>query len=297
MIIISYSITNFFLQVKTFFKFLTVLIIIGLTSCASTSGLVTRAVSYQSVRSVQNKGSVPSNAKIIVGYSITPQGQIVGIVMNQTDDIMIIDQTQSFFVNTNGLSMSYYDPTIHSSSNTTFSSYTEGATVNLGAIAGALGIGGRIGGALSGVTVGGAETNGTSTTNTITFADQPQIRLAPHSHGALSKNFQITGVGKESIFSSQECVRNFSSTNASLRFSVCISYSFDGTNFKKLITEFYVNSQLTYPVTRTGNVNDVLRVILQRKPDAINEQWWMIQSVCNMGYNDNIYEGSFVDWQ
>ncbi len=271
------------------------LLLLLVTSCGS-GKLVTTAVSYQSVRTVQYKDKVPSNAKIAVGYSITPGGQLVAIVENRTDEIMIIDQIKSFFVNTDGKSTSYYDPTVRTTTNTSYGSNTTGATVNLGAIAGALGIGGPIGSLLGGVNVGESNTLGSSTTNTTYFADQPQISLAPKSHGAMSKNFSISGVGTKY---DTETYSTFTSDNSYLKFSVCISYSVDGGNsFDKIVTPFYVNSLMVCPVKRHGKVNEALRTILQHKPDAIHEQWWVLKSVNTMdNKNDNVWEGSFLDWK
>ena len=116
------------------------LLLMGLVviSCGSSERLVTSAVAYQSVRTVQYKPEIPDDATIAVGYSITPYGALVAVVQNLAEEIMIIDQTKSFFVNSDGKSISYYDPTIKTTSNTSLESTTSGATVNLGAVVGFL---------------------------------------------------------------------------------------------------------------------------------------------------------------
>lgn len=267
------------------------------TSCGTSNKLTTTAVSYQSVRTAQYKEKVPSHAKIAINYSITPEGRLIAIVKNLTDDIMVIDQTKSFFISPDGKSTSYYDPTVRSTANTSFTSETDGTSVNLGAVAGAFGVGGPIRGLLGGVTMSSATTEGSATTQTVTFADQPQISLAPRSQGAMSKQFPIHGVGK--INHVLETNSNYSYNDSYCKFSVCISYSLDGANsFEKIETPFYVNSLIVCPVNEHGRVNAALRKVLQNKPDAIHEQWWMLRSVSNLETEfDNICEGSFLDWQ
>lgn len=270
---------------------------LALFSCASAK-LVSYSVAYQSVRTADSKHEVPSNAKIIVAYSITTDGDIIAAVRNFTDEIMIIDQTKSFFVNSNGESTSYYDPTIRSSSTTHYSSTTDAISVNIGAIGGFLGIGGPLGGLLNGLSVGEAETEGYSTTEMTLFADQPQISLAPHSHGVMSKKFSITGVGRPYLKYLSETNTTFTPENSNCKFKVCISYSLDGgSSFEKLITSFYVNSIITCPVTSHGKVNDALRKVLSQKSDAIHESWWMLYSVNNILCDDSFFNGTLTDYQ
>lgn len=276
------------------------LLLMGLVviSCGSSERLVTSAVAYQSVRTVQYKPEIPDDATIAVGYSITPYGALVAVVQNLTEEIMIIDQTKSFFVNSDGKSISYYDPTIKTTSNTSLESTTSGATVNLGAVGGALGIGGALGGLLRGINVGKSNTLGSSTTTTTYFADQPQISLAPKSHGAMSKTFSIAGVGSASLKNSGVMTSTYTSDNSYCKFSVCISYSVDGgLTFDKIVTPFYVNSVIICPVRSHGKVNTALREVLSNKPDAIHEPWWMLYAITNLGENDILYQGALTDYK
>ena len=173
----------------------------ALASCGSQK-LTTSSVGYQSIRTKHaqptTSSPIPEEAKIAVAYTISEEGELTAIVYNRTSEIMTIDQTMSFFVNSDGMSTSYYDPTVRTTSVTDMSSTTKGASVNLGAIAGALGVGGTIGQLASGVNVGGSGTNGSATTNTTYIADQPRVSLAPHSNGAMSKTFSIKGIGSNS---------------------------------------------------------------------------------------------------
>ena len=272
--------------------------VLTLASCGTVGQLVTNAVAYQSVHSTRHCIEIPDDATVAVGYSITDNGEIIAVVRNLTDEILIIDQTKSFFVNSDGLSTSYYDPTVHTTSTTSINSETAGASVNLGAIGSALGIGGPIGSLLSGVNVGGSNTVGASTSNTIYFADQPQIALAPKSHGAMSKNFQIKGIGKNSLNISNPTNMIYTPQNSPCKFSVCISYSVDGgATFEKLVTDFYLNALIVSPVAQHGKVNDALRAIYADKPDAINEPWWMVHAVNNYLQDNGVAQGIIIDFQ
>lgn len=80
---------------------------------------------------------------------------------------------------------------------------------------------------------------------------------------------------------------------------MCISYSTDGgQTFDKLVTEFYANSKIIIPVEKHGMVNDALRQIYQLKPDAINENLWLLNfnSSLNNGYNSEV-KGLLYDFK
>ena len=269
-----------------------------LCSCGSEK-LVTSAVAYQSVRTEQYKVDVPQNAQILVAYSISADGDLFVTVKNMTDEIMIIDQTKSFLVNSDGNSISYYDPTVRTTSTTDLSSASKGASVNLGAIGGALGISGPLGGILNGINVGGSESSGVSTTTTTMIADQPQYSIGPKGMATLSKQYKIKGIGRESLKYASSGSQSFSVSVAPLKFSVCISYSVDGGNsFDKIVTSFYQNSQVVCPVGKPGKVNDAVRNVLMQKQDALNESWWLLYSVNNVNLgNDHIMRGALIDFK
>lgn len=248
-----------------------------LTSCGSK--LVTTGIGYQSVRTEFTQPTkIPEAAKIAVCYDIDSDGSITAIVFNPTDEIMIIDQTKSFFVNSDGTSISYFDPTVRTTSTTDLSSGTKGASVNLGAIGGALGIGGTLGGLLQGINVGGSSTNGQSVTNATYIADLPQVSIAPHGSGTMSKVYQVSGLGRPALkISGNYSIPNMTAENSPCKFSVCISYSLDnGETFNKLVTNFYANSIITRPVYDTKKINNTLREVYQSKPDLLYEPWWIL---------------------
>lgn len=145
---------------KTFRLAICAMGLVGLVSSCGTK-LVTTAVAYQSVRTTFTQPSeIPQEAKIAVCYDIDEDGKLNAVVFNRTSEIMIIDQTKSFFVNSDGQSTSYFDPTVRTTSQTDMSSATKGASVNLGAVGNALGIGGPLGSLLGGINVGGSSLEG-----------------------------------------------------------------------------------------------------------------------------------------
>lgn len=267
-------------------------------SCSSGKNLVTSSVGYQSVRTTfRQPTEIPDDAEIVIAYGISADGVLIPVVENRTSEIMIIDQTMSFFVNTNGNSTSYYDPTVRTTEVTNHSSNTKGTSVNLGAVAGVFGIGGKLGGLLGGVNVGNANTEGTSISNVTTIADQPRVSLAPKSKGQMSKSFHVFGIGRGALNVERNNVY-LSSTEAP-KFSVCISYSLDGgASFKKIVSDFYVNSDIVVPVRSKGKVNNSLRTIFTTKSNAMDEFWWLLYFNNNIGGNDTMCKGGvFVDYQ
>lgn len=266
-------------------------------SCSSSTTLVTKSVAYQSVRPVNYKSTIPDNAKIIVGYSLTPDGEIAIVVKNNTNEIMIIDQTKSFLVNSDGKSISYYDPTVRVTSNTISNSKSTGGSVNLGAITSALGIGGFFGQISNGINVGGSNTNGVSTTNTTYFADQPQVSLGPKGMGTMSKLYEVGKLGKSFLSGLAESNNTFSTSNSYCRFSVCISYSLDnGKTFDKIVTDFYSNSLIVCPVRTHGRVNEALRNLMTSKTDALYEPWYILYFDSDQ-LNQNMIIGAITDYK
>ena len=147
-------------SMKVFRSLLCLCAAAGLLSSCSSQKLNVTGVGYQSIRTEFAQEPVPEDAKIEVTYFFDTDGSIVPRVKNLTDQVMTIDQTLSFFINTDGRSTSYYDPTVRTTTTTDYASNTTGASVNLGAVAGAFGVGGIVGGVLSGINVGESNTGG-----------------------------------------------------------------------------------------------------------------------------------------
>lgn len=125
-------------------------------------------------------------------------------VHNKTDHVVYVDLGSTFRVMKDGSSKVYFD-----NSQTTISkSSGSGMGVNLGAIAGVMGVGGTLGTLANGVSVGG----GSSTTVSKVYAQQRVMAIPPHGRIPLEKykleriktwRFEIMSDGEE-----LECVFN-----------------------------------------------------------------------------------------
>ena len=286
-----------------YLKFLSLLGYMAIMASCSSTKLTTTSVAYQSVTTKHAQPTeaspIPEDAKIAVAYMISDEGDLTAVVYNRTSEIMTIDQTMSFFVNSDGTSTSYYDPTVRTTSTTDLSTVSKCASVNLGSVAGAFGIGGVVGQLANGINVGGSGTSGQSLTNTTYVADQPRISLSPKSNGAMSKVFKVAGIGKAALKQGSGTFSMLSEKESYCRFSVCISYSVDGGNtFDKIVTDFYADSKVVVPVVRHGFVNEALRQVYTAKPDALKEPWWMLYFVNNVDLgNDCKVQGVLYDYQ
>lgn len=246
-----------------------------------TPGFKTYCIGYQSVRTTfEQPEQVPANAQIAVFYTFTYDGKLVATVYNRTDEILTIDQTKSFFVDTDGTSTSYYDPTIRTTTTTDMQSSSTGASMNLGALAGAVGIGGTVGRLLGGINVGGSSGGATAISNTTYRADMQQISIGPRGNGNMTKQFNVTGLGSDYIDQHKtSAVINpyFNPDTSPKKFSVCITYSTDeGASYRKLVTNFYVSGEIIQPVENSKNLNATLRKIYESKPDALYQPWYIL---------------------
>lgn len=280
-------------SVKT--SFITVLAAAMLSSC-STQYLNVTGVAYQSIRAknpVASKLDIPQDATIIVSCQVGANGEFDVLVQNNSDKIMTIDRTKSFFRNQSGNSIPYYDPTVKVQSQSTMVGGETGASVNLGSIASAAGIGGILGTALGGVNVGGSKSKATTNTNTTYIVDQPQISIAPHGQASMGRTFMIEGVGlsflNQAISSTSTDVCNeFTPVQTYAACNLCISYSVDdGKTFDTILTDIYANSLLVSKVKQEGQVNDALRTIYINKSDALTEPWYALYFQSDAKQNNN----------
>ncbi len=108
----------------------------------------------------------------VVGYRIH--------LKNKTNRMIYVDLANTFRIMNNGASKVYYD----GSQVTETKGGSTGGAVNLGAIAGGVGVGGAIGTIASGINVGGARQNSTSQTfgtqRIITIPPMGKVELPPH---------------------------------------------------------------------------------------------------------------------
>lgn len=298
---------------KFFIKWISVAISsLALVSCSS-GELMVSSVGYQSIRTTfAQPKKIPDSAKIAVEYFINPQGELLAVVYNLSNDIITIDQTKSFLINTNGQSLSYYDPTIKTTTSGSFNAETTSTSLNLGVLSNVFGLNGPLGNLLNSTPVGNASTHGTFQSNTVTISDMPHVRIGPRGNMALSKQFKISGVGKGNINSGSNNFINCKSNNSPLRFSVCISYALEDAPLNKLVTNFYVNSSILESCVK-GKVNDSFSRIYNYKTDALIEPSYIFVINTNLPTKpienfygdlinthyiyDSYVHGSLVDYQ
>ena len=106
---------------------------------------------------------------VVTGYAI--------LVQNKSDETIYIDLANSFKISDKGISTPYY-------SNKTYTvnkSSGSGGSINVGAVANAIGVGGTVGTLASGLNVGG----GTSSGATVTETEERILTIPPHSSAKL----------------------------------------------------------------------------------------------------------------
>lgn len=276
-----------------------------LSSCKSTEYINVSGIAYQSMRAKNavSRQDIPSDATIVVIHSIDKDGRLEVTVQNNTDKIMTIDRTRSFFRDGSNNSIPYYDPTITVNTQSTTVGNTTGASVNLGSVARAVGVGGAIGTALGGVNVGEANTTASTNTETTYYIDQPQIHIPPHGSASMARKFEITGIGQgfldEVIKSTAQNVNNnFTPENTYATCNVCVSYTLDdGATYETLLTDLYANTLLVSKVWQTGKVNDALRKIYSGKGDALTEPWYLIHFESAAGDDCHLQNAGFVNYK
>ncbi len=280
--------------------------------CGCTSGkLLVKSVEYQALcTDFAQPQSIAQDAKIAVEYFFNSEGQMQPVVYNLTSEILMLDQTKSFVIMPNGTSVSYYDPTIRTSTTGTFSSETSGSSFNLGGIAAALGVGGPLGALAGATTLGSSYTDGIIRQNTISVTDQPQVYIGPNGCVALSKAYKIQGIGN--AYRGANVIDISPNSGAAVKFSVCVTYSVDdGASFEKLVTNFYVSSHISVPVN-DKKVSQAFYRIYELKPDALAENMYLFiipnnietETTDVMGEfitHDHVYDtyiqGSLIDFQ
>ena len=282
-----------------------------LGSCSTSGKLEVTQVNYQSLRTEYSQPSiVPETAKIAVEYLFNEKGEMQPIVYNQTNEIMILDQTKSFVIMPNGQSHSYYDPNVYTATTGEFNSTTKSSSFNLGAVAGALGIGGITGNLMSGISVGSSNTDGIIRQSSVSKTDQPMVNIGPKGSIAMSKAYQIDGVGDSGIGSYNYV--DVQVKKAPVQFSICITYSIDeGKTFEKLITKIYMSSNINEKVM-DKKISRAFYNIYKSKPDALAENLFMFIVPNNIkrttsdimgeflehsNIYDNYIKGSLIDYQ
>ncbi len=255
-----------------------------LASC-SIEGYGIKGVAYQSVQQKEANinQTIPETAQIVVMCYIDTNGFVDVRVNNNTDRMMTIDRTKSFFTNKGMVSQAYYDPTIRTTVTSNTVAQQKGVSANLGTIANAVGVGGVVGNVLNGVNVSGGQGVASTTTNSSVFIDQPQVTIPSKGTISMGNQFQMVGIGNEFletlIASGQQAVNGkytLQDTYASV--NIVITYSLENeTTTKQIETTLYANSCIMNPVIEKGMVNQALRSIYQNKPDAYDEPWYLFR--------------------
>lgn len=249
------------------------IIVLGsmLFSCASPC--LVSDISYRSFRNqdsvkhrINSLREIPATAEIAIATTISWISKDVKItVYNLTDSTMTIDRTQSFFIYPDR-QVPYYDPSVTTHTHTAGTG--SGASVNLGAIGNAIGVGGVVGTILNGVNVGGSRSSSNSTT---TYdIDQQLIYIPPRGHASMQRDFDIKSIISGLGFAQGN---NF--------FGVCIAYSKDRMkSLQNFISTYTMNNLLVFPVRkekRNYYPNEALRSLYTAKPDLFfTEKFWWI---------------------
>ena len=262
-----------------------VLVLVWMLTSCNTYHLNVKGIAYQSIRVKQSETQAKNRqeAKIVVLCDVDLLGNIGVTIENHTDNIMVVDKTKSFFRGSDGNSTCYYDPTINVLAQSTTIGHTSGGSINLGALGHAVGIGGVAGAVLSGITVGGANENASTTTNTTYTMDQPKISIAPHGKVFMGRVFQESIFGIDQLvnyaqFQSNDII-NTTADNIPFNRScaITISYSIDDEKtFDKIETVLYENSLIASHIKQTGHVNDALRAIYLAKNDLFEENHYTL---------------------
>lgn len=266
---------------------------------SSCSAIKVSHVGYQSVRTTYKQPqSIPDDVEIVVAIKIDIDGNVTPIIFNPTNEIMTIDNTKSFFVNSDGSSMSYYDPTIRTVSTTSsVGSSSTYSRIDNSITSSSNSVSQRISGRDN--TLSSLYT----TTNVSTLVDQPTTSLAPKGKGAMPHTYQVLGLGRPSIKGADHAIRVVDATpnDSYCTFSVVISYSFDnGRSYKKIVTNFYSNAFVVVPVEKKNGyyqVNEAIRSVYSAKADALQEPWFLLH-VNTEDHKKSIYNswGCFQIW-
>lgn len=280
-----------------------------LSSCSSASFLEVSGVGYQTLQMQENSKDFSEQAvkqaQILVYCMVDKNGSVEVMIENNTDQMMTIDRTKSFFQNQNDVAQMYYDPTVQTNTTSVTHGSATGVGVNLGSVARAVGVGGILGTALSGVNVGGSNSTSTTNVNTTYTIDQPKVSVPPHGRISMGRTFQMQGVGRDFLHSavteSPVDVNNtFSTTNTYAATNIVVSYSIDDEKSYQLIsTHLYATSLLVGKVREKGKVNEALRAIYMNKPDALLQPWYLLYfaSKSTKENDSKLQPYSFVNYQ
>lgn len=156
-----------------------------------------KPVKYCTIKLGVSSSSIMSNEdaeisfvrKVATGYDYDDELCYFINIKNKTDRVLYVDRGNCFRVYSDGYAYCYYDASTQTTVNQGGGS---GGSVNLGSVAGALGIGGVVGQVAGGVNVGG----GTSSSISTSYSTQRIISIPPHGSKYLTEYVWI-GTGKQ----------------------------------------------------------------------------------------------------
>lgn len=131
----------------------------------------------------QNHLYEDANVKVVIAF----EGTAKLVVYNKTDQVIYVDK-ENTFAYTNNVPENLFKNTVQ----TTGKSSNSGATVNMGSVASALGIGGALGTLASGVNVGG----GSGTTSSTMTYEKRILSIAPEATAILYEWNPVEDLGK-----------------------------------------------------------------------------------------------------
>lgn len=200
-------------------------------------------------------------------------------IKNKTSRIIYIDKAACFGSSSNGKTKVYFDPTEYTV--TSGGGSGTGASVNLGSVADALGVGGVVGTLAGGITVGGNK--GKATAMTTTQRDNRILTIPPQGSAVLSedkairhpsqkKEYRIIGSyelihvkGYEIPLSKKEPHKKYSEENSPETIKYMITYSFDKdlrkcymTNFGVYISDMFILKNFHYKMIQGDNSKIVI---------------------------------------
>ena len=176
------------------------------------------------------------------------------VIKNKTSRIIYIDKAACFGSSSNGKTKVYFDPTEYTV--TSGGGSSTGASVNLGSVADALGVGGVVGTLAGGVTVGGNKGKATITTTTqrdnriLTIPPQASVTLSEDKaikHPSDKRKYIITGSYEyhshnpfSKYLSKKEPHIKYSEENCPQTIKYMVTYSFDKNLRKSYMVNFGV---------------------------------------------------------
>lgn len=211
------------------------------------------------------------------------------MITNKSDKIIYVDLGTSYLKKNNVASV-IYTPTVTSS----MIEHSSGASLNLGAVSNAMGIGGIVGTIMGGVSVGGS--TGTATT-TSTYA-QRYVSIPPKSSVFL-EDIPILTPGSEKALGDMFYFKNVGI--GKLKWTACISPKYDDVesgsvfDFSEENTKFTIGCFLNYSFNQDFQKTNSLETTYYVKKIVGSSWGFKFGTVSDKEFN--IMDETFPDWR